>query len=55
MEVSIPRIRVKGCIWIVVEMNVEYTFTTRYVEDRVRSWSILLPCVGGGADFPLLT
>ena len=42
MEVSVPRIRVKGCIWIIVELNVEHAFTTRYVEGRVRSHCCLM-------------
>jgi len=59
MEVSIPRIRVKGCIWIIVELNIEHAFTMRYVEGRVCSWGTLLPRVGGGvsclADLMILT
>ena len=50
MEVSVPRIRVKGCVWIIVELNIEHAFTTRYVEGRVYSWGTLLPCVGGGVS-----
>ena len=45
--VSIPRFRVKGFVWIVVELNVEHTLTIRFVEDRFCSWSTLLPYVGG--------
>jgi len=59
MEVSIPRIRVKGYVWIVVEMNIEHTFTMRYVKGRVCSQGTLLPHVGGGvsrlADLMILT
>ena len=59
IEVFIPRIRVKGCIWIVVELNVEHTFTTRYVKGRVCSQATLLPHVGGGvshlSDLMILT
>jgi len=50
MEVSIPRIRVKGYVWIIVELNVEHTFTTRYVEGRVYSRGTLLSCVERGVS-----
>jgi len=42
MEVFVPRIRVKGHIWIIVEMNVEHAFTPRYIGSRVRSQGTLL-------------